>query len=310
MQIVIFKSSKNKSSSYKINGYIFISFILLLIIIATLTLSSTSFLYGYKKGYKELNEDRIEDISTYERKIEAIKIKNKEKMEFFSKKLITISSELENINSLGNKISSIAKLDKNEFNFKNPKYIGGINKVNIDFDYNSKFDEYLDSILVDLKNKYQNLQQIDKIINNLEMKEQFSPTGMPTKKGYVSSRYGQRINPITKKSHIHKGIDIANKTETDIFSLAAGKVTFSGKKYGYGNLVEISHLNGYVTRYAHNNRNLVKVGDLVKKGQLIAKMGSTGHSTGPHVHLEILKNNKHINPNKFIYTKEKFSNKD
>ena len=97
--------------------------------------------------------------------------------------MITISSELENINSLGNKISSIAKLDKNEFNFKNPKYIGGINKVNIDFDYNSKFDEYLDSILVDFKNKYQNLQQIDKIINNLEMKEQFSPTGMPTKKG-------------------------------------------------------------------------------------------------------------------------------
>ena len=113
-----------------------------------------------------------------------------------------------------------------------------------------------------------------------------------------------------KKNHIHKGIDIAYKTETDITSIAAGKVTFSGKKYGYGNLVEISHLNGYVTRYAHNNRNLVKVGELVKKGQVIAKMGSTGHSTGPHVHLEVLKNNKHINPNKFIYYKEKFSNKD
>ena len=142
------------------------------------------------------------------------------------------------------------------------------------------------------------------------MKEQFFPTGMPTKKGYISSEYGQRLNPITKKNNLHKGIDIANKTETDITSLAAGEVIFSGKKYGYGNLVEISHLNGYVTRYAHNNRNLVKVGDLVKKGQLIAKMGSTGHSTGPHVHLEVLKNNKHINPNKFIYYKEKFSNKD
>lgn len=310
MQIVIFKSSKNKSTSYKINGYLFIFLMIFLVIITTLTLSSTSFLYGYKKGYKELNEDRIEDISKYERQIEYIKIENKEKMEFFSKKLITISAELENINSLGNKISKIAKLDKKEFDFKKPKYIGGLNKINIEFDYNSKFDKYLDSILLDISNKRENLNYIDKIINNLEMKEQFLPTGMPTKKGYISSEYGKRLNPITKKNHIHKGIDIAYKTETDITSIAAGKVTFSGKKYGYGNLVEISHLNGYVTRYAHNNRNLVKVGELVKKGQVIAKMGSTGHSTGPHVHLEVLKNNKHINPNKFIYYKEKFSNKD
>lgn len=310
MQIVIFKSSKNKSTSYKINGYLFIFLMIFLVIITTLTLSSTSFLYGYKKGYKELNEDRIEDISKYKRQIEYIKIENKEKMEFFSKKLITISAELENINSLGNKISKIAKLDKKEFDFKRPKYIGGLNKINIEFDYNSKFDKYLDSILLDISNKRENLNYIDKIINNLEMKEQFLPTGMPTKKGYISSEYGQRLNPITKKNHIHKGIDIAYKTETDITSIAAGKVTFSGKKYGYGNLVEISHLNGYVTRYAHNNRNLVKVGELVKKGQVIAKMGSTGHSTGPHVHLEVMKNNKHINPNKFIYYKEKFSNKD
>ena len=310
MQIVIFKSSKNKSSSYKIDGYLFILFTALLIIIATFTFSSTSYFYGYKKGFKELNADRIEDISKYEKQIEYIKIENKEKMEFFSNKLITISSELENINSLGNKISKIAKLDKKEFDFKKPKYIGGTNKVNIEFDYDSKFNKYLDSILLDLSSKRENLNQIDKIINNLEMKEQFFPTGMPTKKGYISSEYGQRLNPITKKNNLHKGIDIANKTETDITSLAAGEVIFSGKKYGYGNLVEISHLNGYVTRYAHNNRNLVKVGELVKKGQVIAKMGSTGHSTGPHVHLEVLKNNKHINPNKFIYYKEKFSNKD
>ena len=82
------------------------------------------------------------------------------------------------------------------------------------------------------------------------------------------------------------------------------------EKYGYGNLVIINHLNGYTTKYAHNNRNLVKIGEKVRKGQVIAKMGSTGHSTGPHVHLEILKNNKHINPNKFIHYREKFSKRD
>jgi len=162
-------------------------------------------------------------------------------------------------------------------------------------------------MLIDLDSKQQDLVEVYKIINNLEMKEQFFPSGLPSKKGYISSDYGTRLNPITKKQHFHKGVDIAHRTETDIRSLAAGKVTFSGKKYGYGNLVEISHINGYKTRYAHNNRNLVKVGEHVKKGQTIAKMGSTGHSTGPHVHLEVLKNNKNINPNKFIHYKERFS---
>jgi len=228
-------------------------------------------------------------------------------MKFFSQKLITISAELENLNSLGNRISNIARLDKENFDFKNPKYIGGKNKINIEFEYGSEFDKFLDTMLLDLDTKQEDLNNIYKIVNNMEMKEQFFPSGFPSSKGYISSQYGKRENPITKKTNLHKGIDIAHKLETDIKSLAGGMVTYSGKKYGYGNFIEISHLNGYTTRYAHNNRNLVKEGDIVKKGQIIAKMGSTGHSTGPHVHLEVLKNNIHINPNKFIHYKEKFS---
>ena len=165
-------------------------------------------------------------------------------------------------------------------------------------------------MLIDLSIKENNLKYLFKIVNNMEMKEQFLPTGFPSKKGHISSDYGNRENPFSKKMHFHKGIDIAHKMETDIFSLAAGEVIFSGKKYGYGNMVEISHLNGYTTKYAHNNRNLVKKGEKVKKGQIIAKMGSTGHSTGPHIHLEVLKNNKNIDPKKFIHYKEKFSIRD
>ena len=308
MQIIIFKSGKNKSSSHKISGLFFIFLVISVVASLTYMLSSTLYIYGYKQGFQELNEDRIEDIANYKNEIKLIKYENKEKMEFFSQKLISISSQIQNLNSLGNKISTIGNLNKKEFNFKEIKNIGGINKVNIEFEYNSDFDKYLDNMILNLEVKNNDLKNIYKIINNMEMKEQFFPTGMPTRKGYISSEYGKRKNPITKKIHLHKGVDIAHKMETDIMSLAAGKITYSGKKYGYGNLVEVSHLNGYVTRYAHNNRNLVKVGDLVRKGQIIAKMGSTGHSTGPHVHLEVLKNNKHINPNKFIHYKEKFSN--
>jgi len=310
MQIIIFKSSKNKSSSYKINGVLFLLLLIFSVVTLSLVFSSATYIYGYKQGFEELNDDRIQDVSTYRNEIELIKNENKEKMEFFSQKLITISSQLENLNSLGNKMSNIAKLNKKKFNFKNPSYIGGKNKVNIEFEYDSKFDKYLDDILLNISLKEDDLEYIYKIINNMEMKEQFFPSGLPSVKGHISSGYGNRTNPFTKKTNFHKGVDIAHKTETNIRSLAAGEVTYSGKKYGYGNFVEVSHLNGYVTRYAHNNRNLVKKGDLVKKGQIIAKMGSTGHSTGPHVHLEVLKNNKHINPNKFIHYRDKFSKKD
>jgi len=307
MQIIIFRSNKNKSKSYKINILLFSLFILFSFSLVLLMSTSSLYMYGYKKGYKELYEDRIEDLDYYKKEISRIRDESQIKMDFFSQKLISISSEIDKINSLGNKLSKLAKLDKKKFDFKNPNYIGGTNKVNIEFEYNSNFENYLNNIMVDLDSKHQHLIEAYKIINNLEMKEQFFPSGLPSKKGYISSDYGTRLNPITKKQHFHKGVDIAYRTETDIRSLAAGKVTFSGKKYGYGNLVEISHINGYKTRYAHNNRNLVKVGEHVKKGQTIAKMGSTGHSTGPHVHLEVLKNNKNINPNKFIHYKERFS---
>ncbi|MBT3519686.1 MAG: M23 family metallopeptidase [Gammaproteobacteria bacterium] len=307
MQIIIFKSGKNKSSSYKISGLLFLFLVTSLVIALTLAFSSATYMYGYKQGFYELNEDRIQDISYYQNEIKLIKDENKEKMEFFSQKLISISYQIQNINSLGNKMSNIAKLDKKEFDFKRENNIGGANKVNIEFEYESEFDKYLDNMISNLSLKTDDLNYINKIVSNMEMKEQFFPSGSPTPKGYVSSEYGNRINPFTKEINFHKGIDIAHKTESDIRSLAGGEITYSGKKYGYGNLVEVSHLNGYVTRYAHNNRNLVKVGELVKKGQIIAKMGSTGHSTGPHVHLEVLKNNRHINPNKFIHYKEKFS---
>jgi len=310
MQIVIFKSKKNKSTSYKVNGTYFLISIVFLVLFFTFLLSSSFYYKGYVVGYNDLIEDRMDDIAKYEKEINLIKTENKNKMDFFSRKLISITSQMQTVNALGNKIAKIAKIDKKDFNFRKPKYIGGINKVNIEFEYESSFSQYLDNILLELSKKENDLKYTNKIINNLEMKEQFFPSGFPSEKRYISSKYGERLSPITKKQHFHKGIDIAHKLESDIFSLAAGTVTFSGKKYGYGNVVIIDHLNGYTTKYAHNNRNLVKKGDVVKKGQLIAKMGSTGHSTGPHVHLEVLKNNKNIDPNKFIHYKEKFSNRN
>jgi murein DD-endopeptidase MepM/ murein hydrolase activator NlpD len=121
------------------------------------------------------------------------------------------------------------------------------------------------------------------------------PDLVPTK-GKVTSKFGYRTSPFTGRRQFHQGIDIANDKGTPIYAAGTGIVTFSGWNAGYGKTVIISHGNGYRSVYAHNNEYLVEAGQKVKKGDLIAKMGSTGKSTGPHLHFEIHSNGKQINP--------------
>ncbi|MGI9309822.1 MAG: M23 family metallopeptidase, partial [Gammaproteobacteria bacterium] len=109
-----------------------------------------------------------------------------------------------------------------------------------------------------------------------------------------------RSDPMTGKSSWHRGVDFAGKYGNEVVVVGDGVVSWSGDRYGYGNLVEVKHGNGYTTRYAHNQENLVAVGDQVSQGQTIALMGSTGRSTGPHVHFEVWRNGKPVDPAKYI----------
>jgi murein DD-endopeptidase MepM/ murein hydrolase activator NlpD len=131
------------------------------------------------------------------------------------------------------------------------------------------------------------------------------PAGRPITSGWLSSYFGIRTDPFTGKKERHKGLDFAGKLGSDVVAVASGVVTWAGRRYGYGNLVEINHGNGYSTRYGHNDKITVKVGDAVKKGQIIAKMGSTGRSTGPHVHFEVLHKGKQVDPMSYIKTARK-----
>lgn len=113
---------------------------------------------------------------------------------------------------------------------------------------------------------------------------------------YISSGYGYRKHPITKKISFHNGIDIPAPENTSVLASDDGTVIFAGYKNGYGNVVEIEHFDNKKTLYAHNNSIVVKVGQIVKRGQVIAKVGSTGNSTGNHVHFEVKINDERINP--------------
>ncbi len=131
-----------------------------------------------------------------------------------------------------------------------------------------------------------------------------TPSIMPTY-GYVSSSFSRsRLHPILDRARPHAGLDIAARHGTPILAAAKGRVIFAGTRGNYGRMVEIDHGYGYVTRYAHASRVLVRVGQAVKRGDKIAEVGSTGLSAGPHVHYEVLVNGRAVNPNSYIFDSE------
>ncbi len=122
----------------------------------------------------------------------------------------------------------------------------------------------------------------------------------PVVAGWVSSGFGQRQDPFTGLPAVHRGVDFAGLDNSAIQAVAPGVVTWSGRRRGYGNLIEIDHGRGWVTRYAHNASNFVTPGDYVKSGQTIALMGATGRATGTHLHFEVLYRGHHQNPARFV----------
>ncbi len=144
---------------------------------------------------------------------------------------------------------------------------------------------------------------LENVFNNTHIDTQQRITGRPIQTGWLSSYYGMRDDPFTGKQAMHKGIDFAGNEGDPVIATAAGVVTWSGERFGYGNLVEINHGNGLVTRYGHNQSLNVVVGEVVTKGHRIATVGNTGRSTGAHVHYEIIKQGKQIDPLPYVYRK-------
>jgi len=130
------------------------------------------------------------------------------------------------------------------------------------------------------------------------------PSIAPLREGYITSGFGRRLDPFTKRPGFHKGVDFSARRGTPVFATADGRVAFTGRKNGYGLTIEIDHGNGIETVYAHNLDSLVKRGQRVTRGQIIARVGNSGRSTAPHLHYEIRINGKAVNPLKYILPEE------
>ncbi|WP_126453530.1 M23 family metallopeptidase [Sulfuriflexus mobilis] len=218
-----------------------------------------------------------------------------------SQQLGKMQARVIRLDALGQRLTKMAKLDKGEFDFaKEPALGGPESSENLQSASVPDFMQQFDELSRQLENRSEQLSVLETMLMSRNLQEQVLPTGRPIRKGWISSYYGMRNDPFSGKREHHDGVDLAGKDGSAVIAVASGVVTWSADRYGYGNLVEVNHGNGYVTRYGHNKEIVVKVGDKVEKGDELALMGSTGRSTGPHVHFEVLYNGRSQDPVKYI----------
>ncbi|WP_288371969.1 M23 family metallopeptidase [uncultured Marinobacter sp.] len=213
-----------------------------------------------------------------------------------------IQGRMLRLDALGQRFMESGLVASDEFNFDQPPAVGGPEELGLAGDSYSapELTEMIFQLERQLEDREKQLRLLDKVSSRQKLEDERYVQGRPITWGWLSSKYGYRSDPFTGKRTWHGGVDLAGKDGSDIIAVASGVVTWAGERYGYGNLVEVDHGDGLVTRYAHARTVKVKIGDVVQKGQVVALMGSTGRSTGPHVHFEVIRNGKTEDPVKYI----------
>jgi len=209
-----------------------------------------------------------------------------------------LQAEANRLNALGERLTRIGQLQDGEFNFDKPVGVGGTGPVR---DISApELREGLDTLNRQFADSGEQLSVLESMLFNRQLDMNSVPSREPIADSYITSGFGRRVDPIVGGSQFHKGIDFEADVGDPVLAVADGVVSYSGARSGYGNVIEIDHGNGYVTRYAHNSRLERHVGELIRAGQEVAKAGSTGRSTGAHVHLEVWKNGQAVNPRNFL----------
>ena len=243
-----------------------------------------------------------EELQQAREQIDAIRQENEDTLDAMAFRIAQMNARMIRLDALGRRLTEMANLEDGEFDFDEPPAMGGPEEPVMTGSNVAVPDvvEAMQSLDMQLENREAQLGVLESVIANQNLKQRVYPQGRPVNSGWISSYFGKRTDPFTGKPANHTGIDFAGKSGADVVAVADGVVTWSSKRYGYGLMVEINHGNGYTTRYAHNSENLVAVGDEVKKGQVVDRMGETGRATGPNLHFEVLRDGRRMNPVNFI----------
>lgn len=204
------------------------------------------------------------------------------------------------LNALGERLASMAKLAEGEFDFSSTPAAGGPAPELAAGSDISDIARAFAALTAEIDDRAEKLAALEAMLLDRDLQEQTSPAGRPLRGGWISSTYGKRVDPLTGRREFHSGVDFVGPPNSEVVALAAGVVSFAGPRSEYGNVIEINHGDGVVTRYAHNKKILAKVSEKVEKGQAIAVMGATGRTTGPHVHIEVIRDGVIVDPVDYI----------
>ena len=241
-----------------------------------------------------------EELGSQRDTLVSIRQESEDTLDALAIRIAQMNARVIRLDALGRRLTAMANIDDGEFNFDAEPALGGPEEPMAGSSEIPDVVGAMTSLGDQLDNREAQLDVLEMMLMNQQLKDRVYPQGRPVKSGWISSYFGKRTDPFTGKPANHTGIDFAGKMGAEISAVADGVVTWSGDRYGYGIMVEINHGNGYSTRYAHNAENLVAVGDEVKKGQTVALMGRTGRATGPNLHFEVLHNGRRVNPVNFI----------
>ncbi len=264
-------------------------------------LLGSGYLLGIFFGNEVILSQWKEDIAEHEQRLQQAREESRAEVSALTTQAGMLQAQVQRIDVLGSVLIEMAGLEPEEFSFVPESGIGGPSPVTeVPGGKSLQIESEFERIQSSLEARERQLEVIRDAMVNEKVEQEIVPQGRPVKYSWVSSLFGKRRDPFTGHPEKHKGVDFAGQSGSNVMAVAGGIVTRAHRNGDYGNLVEIDHGNGYMSRYAHNKVVLVKAGEVVKRGHVIAKLGNTGRSTGPHVHFEVLKDGVQIDPMKFV----------
>ena len=307
MNIILVPKSHRRGMNISLSHYHVVTLAVLLLLVLPATIGTITFkiqaLLSNQSGMRSaeyvLQQEHM--LASQRQEIETVRRNAEVHLNALAQRLGYMQAQMLRVNALGQRLTRMANLDKREFDFAEDPAMGGPESPSAVA--NPAVDDFMksiDGLAADMDKKAQRLSVMENLLMDRQLQAAVSPGGWPTEGGWVSSGFGLRSDPFTGRKAYHEGVDIASRFGSHIKAMGGGVVSHAGDKDGYGLVVEINHGNGISTRYAHSSGVLVKVGDRVQKGQNIALVGTTGRSTGPHLHFEVLRDGHAINPQSYL----------
>jgi murein DD-endopeptidase MepM/ murein hydrolase activator NlpD len=303
MNVIVFSRREGRARQFDLAHPATLSVVAFL----ALGILGTAFALGLQLGQRSGGSLPGKDIESWSRalaqqkaEVDGLRGQLQERIDAIALRIGKVDAQLLRLDALGKRLTQMANIDRREFDFDSappaggPESEGGVGAQVPDL------TAMLSRVEERIALRDAQLSALENVILARKLNEQILPDGRPVRAGFISSYFGERQDPFTGHQAFHRGVDFAGQSGAEVVAVAAGIVTWSGDRAGYGRMVEVSHGNGYITRYGHNSKNLVSVGTTVTRGQSIAEMGSTGRSTGPHVHFEVLKNGRQVDPLTFV----------